>query len=159
MLGAVSPDSFDTLHSYSNTFQMPFVTPWFPEKVNKSYIFLLNLLWLACVFIILISSILQSWRSDFLIYYMRMIIIYVHLKYTPTSLLRVFPWNYVMSSIRRIRPFLHYLSRIIIRLVINVFFEQRSNADVTINIYFSFDVHSAVKCTLYLKHYIVIFEI
>lgn len=36
MLGAVSPDSFDTLHSYSNTFQMPFVTPWFPEKVNSS---------------------------------------------------------------------------------------------------------------------------
>ncbi|XP_060535299.1 glutamate receptor 1-like [Cylas formicarius] len=34
MLGAVSPDSFDTLHSYSNTFQMPFVTPWFPEKVK-----------------------------------------------------------------------------------------------------------------------------
>ncbi|EDW50731.1 GM14793 [Drosophila sechellia] len=34
MLGAVSPDSFDTLHSYSNTFQMPFVTPWFPEKVE-----------------------------------------------------------------------------------------------------------------------------
>lgn len=34
MLGAVSPDSFDTLHSYSNTFQMPFVTPWFPEKVQ-----------------------------------------------------------------------------------------------------------------------------
>ncbi|KAL0280716.1 UNVERIFIED_CONTAM: hypothetical protein PYX00_001932 [Menopon gallinae] len=33
MLGAVSPDSFDTLHSYSNTFQMPFITPWFPEKV------------------------------------------------------------------------------------------------------------------------------
>lgn len=38
MLGAVSPDSFDTLHSYSNTFQMPFVTPWFPEKVNASFI-------------------------------------------------------------------------------------------------------------------------
>ncbi|XP_011559283.3 glutamate receptor 1 isoform X1 [Plutella xylostella] len=34
MLGAVSPDSFDTLHSYTNTFQMPFVTPWFPEKVK-----------------------------------------------------------------------------------------------------------------------------
>lgn len=34
MLGAVSPDSFDTLHSYSNTFQMPFLTPWFPEKVS-----------------------------------------------------------------------------------------------------------------------------
>uniref|UniRef100_A0A8D8LQ99 Glutamate receptor 1 n=5 Tax=Cacopsylla melanoneura TaxID=428564 RepID=A0A8D8LQ99_9HEMI len=33
MLGAVSPDSFDTFHSYSNTFQMPFITPWFPEKV------------------------------------------------------------------------------------------------------------------------------
>ncbi|KAF7990138.1 hypothetical protein HCN44_009873 [Aphidius gifuensis] len=33
MLGAVGPDSFDTFHSYSNTFQMPFVTPWFPEKV------------------------------------------------------------------------------------------------------------------------------
>ncbi|XP_072930624.1 glutamate receptor 1-like [Epargyreus clarus] len=33
MLGAVSPESFDTLHSYTNTFQMPFVTPWFPEKV------------------------------------------------------------------------------------------------------------------------------
>ncbi|XP_063632819.1 glutamate receptor 1-like [Cydia splendana] len=32
-LGAVTPDSFDTLHSYTNTFQMPFVTPWFPEKV------------------------------------------------------------------------------------------------------------------------------
>ena len=38
MLGAVSPESFDTLHSYSNTFQMPFVTPWFPEKV--SYVFI-----------------------------------------------------------------------------------------------------------------------
>jgi hypothetical protein len=34
MLGAVNPDSFDTLHSYSNTFKMPFVTPWFPEKVS-----------------------------------------------------------------------------------------------------------------------------
>ncbi|XP_041986304.1 glutamate receptor 1-like [Aricia agestis] len=33
MLGAVTPDSFDTLHSYTNTFQIPFVTPWFPEKV------------------------------------------------------------------------------------------------------------------------------
>lgn len=39
MLGAVSPDSFDTLHSYSNTFQMPFVTPWFPEKVNSTFFF------------------------------------------------------------------------------------------------------------------------
>lgn len=38
MLGAVSPDSFDTLHSYSNTFQMPFVTPWFPEKVGYFFV-------------------------------------------------------------------------------------------------------------------------
>ena len=34
MIGAVNPDSFDILHSYSNTFQIPFVTPWFPEKVS-----------------------------------------------------------------------------------------------------------------------------
>lgn len=34
MLGAVTPESFDTLHSYTNTFEMPFVTPWFPEKVS-----------------------------------------------------------------------------------------------------------------------------
>ncbi|XP_066945637.1 glutamate receptor 1-like [Macrobrachium rosenbergii] len=33
MVGYVQPDSFDTLHSYANTFQMPFVTPWFPENV------------------------------------------------------------------------------------------------------------------------------
>ncbi|XP_045107939.1 glutamate receptor 1-like isoform X2 [Portunus trituberculatus] len=33
MVGSVQPDSFDTLHSYTNTFQMPFVTPWFPENV------------------------------------------------------------------------------------------------------------------------------
>jgi hypothetical protein len=39
MIGAVSPDSFDTLHSYSNTFQMPFVTPWFPEKVSSKKTF------------------------------------------------------------------------------------------------------------------------
>ena len=36
MVGAVNPDSFDTLHSYSNTFQMPFLTPSFPEKVSQS---------------------------------------------------------------------------------------------------------------------------
>lgn len=40
MLGAVSPDSFDTLHSYCNTFQMPFVTPWFPEKVRIFFLLL-----------------------------------------------------------------------------------------------------------------------
>lgn len=38
MLGAVTPDSFDTLHSYTNTFQMPFVTPWFPEKASTLFI-------------------------------------------------------------------------------------------------------------------------
>lgn len=47
MLGAVSPDSFDTLHSYCNTFQMPFVTPWFPEKVReyrkKCYVFFISI--------------------------------------------------------------------------------------------------------------------
>ena len=30
-MGAVDPESFDTLHSYANAFEMPFVTPWFPE--------------------------------------------------------------------------------------------------------------------------------
>nr|QZH55032.1 ionotropic glutamate receptor 11 [Achelura yunnanensis] len=33
MFGSVTADAFDTLHSYANTFQMPFITPWFPEKV------------------------------------------------------------------------------------------------------------------------------
>ena len=32
-MGTVDPESFDTLHSYANSFQMPFVTPWFPESV------------------------------------------------------------------------------------------------------------------------------
>ncbi|OXA43767.1 Glutamate receptor 1 [Folsomia candida] len=36
MVGAVSPESFDTFHSYANTFQMPFLTPWFPEKMVSS---------------------------------------------------------------------------------------------------------------------------
>ncbi len=31
LMGAVDPESFDTLHSYANAFEMPFVTPWFPE--------------------------------------------------------------------------------------------------------------------------------
>jgi hypothetical protein len=31
-MGSVDPESFDTLHSFANAFQMPFVTPWFPEK-------------------------------------------------------------------------------------------------------------------------------
>lgn len=56
MLGSVSPDSFDTLHSYSNTFQMPFVTPWFPEQVRKYKnmytVFIFNLIianWLKAI--------------------------------------------------------------------------------------------------------------
>ena len=32
IMGSVDPESFDTLHSFSNAFEMPFVTPWFPEK-------------------------------------------------------------------------------------------------------------------------------
>ncbi len=32
LMGSVDPESFDTLHSFANAFQMPFVTPWFPEK-------------------------------------------------------------------------------------------------------------------------------
>jgi len=37
MVGAMGPESFDTFHSYSNTFQMPFMTPWFPEKVSGQF--------------------------------------------------------------------------------------------------------------------------
>ena len=33
LMGSVDPESFDTLHSFSNAFEMPFVTPWYPEKV------------------------------------------------------------------------------------------------------------------------------
>lgn len=33
LLGTVDPESFDTLHSYANAFEMPFVTPWFPESL------------------------------------------------------------------------------------------------------------------------------
>ena len=35
MLGYVNPDAFDTLHSYANTFKMPFIAPWFPQKVSN----------------------------------------------------------------------------------------------------------------------------
>ncbi|XP_052746614.1 glutamate receptor 1-like [Bicyclus anynana] len=34
MLGAVFPESFSTLHSYTNLLKVPFLMPWFPEKVN-----------------------------------------------------------------------------------------------------------------------------
>ncbi|XP_047524546.1 glutamate receptor 1-like [Pieris napi] len=33
LIGSVPSDSFHTLHSYSNSFQMPFVIPWFSEKM------------------------------------------------------------------------------------------------------------------------------
>ncbi|XP_046452212.1 glutamate receptor 1-like isoform X2 [Daphnia pulex] len=33
ILGVVSADSFSTIHSYTNTYHMPFFSPWFPEKV------------------------------------------------------------------------------------------------------------------------------
>ena len=35
-MGTVDPESFDTLHSYANAFEMPFVTPWFPESMYSS---------------------------------------------------------------------------------------------------------------------------
>ena len=36
LLAAVSADSFGTIHSYANTYHMPFFSPWFPEKVRCS---------------------------------------------------------------------------------------------------------------------------
>ena len=36
LMGTVDPESFDTLHSYANAFEMPFVTPWFPESMYSS---------------------------------------------------------------------------------------------------------------------------
>ena len=38
LMGSVDPESFDTLHSFSNAFEMPFVTPWFPEKTSGGLI-------------------------------------------------------------------------------------------------------------------------
>ena len=35
LMGTVDPESFDTLHSYAKAFEMPFVTPWFPESVYQ----------------------------------------------------------------------------------------------------------------------------
>ena len=29
LMGTVDPESFDTLHSYANAFEMPFLTPWY----------------------------------------------------------------------------------------------------------------------------------
>lgn len=33
MVGTVDPESLDTMHSYANAYEMPFVTPWFPESI------------------------------------------------------------------------------------------------------------------------------
>ena len=33
MDGTADPESLDTLHSYANAYEMPFVTPWFPESI------------------------------------------------------------------------------------------------------------------------------
>lgn len=35
MVGTVDPESLDTLHSYANAYEMPFVTPWFPESMGS----------------------------------------------------------------------------------------------------------------------------
>ena len=35
LMGTVDPESFDTLNSYAKAFEMPFVTPWFPESVHQ----------------------------------------------------------------------------------------------------------------------------
>ena len=42
LMGSVDPESFDTLHSFSNAFEMPFVTPWFPEKKTGTVFFRIN---------------------------------------------------------------------------------------------------------------------
>lgn len=33
LMGTVDPESFDTLRSYADSFEMPFLTPWFPESI------------------------------------------------------------------------------------------------------------------------------
>jgi hypothetical protein len=35
LMGTVDPESFDTLHSYANAFEMPFVTPWSVKLINN----------------------------------------------------------------------------------------------------------------------------
>lgn len=35
LIGSTNSESFDTLQSYSNAFQMPYVTPSIPEKVTE----------------------------------------------------------------------------------------------------------------------------
>lgn len=35
MVGAMNSESFQTYHSYANTFEMPIVVPWYPMKAEK----------------------------------------------------------------------------------------------------------------------------
>ncbi|ODM98791.1 Glutamate receptor 1, partial [Orchesella cincta] len=35
MVGAMNPESFQTYHSYANTFEMPIIIPWYPMKSEK----------------------------------------------------------------------------------------------------------------------------
>lgn len=35
LLAYVNHDAFDTLHSYANTFHVPLVAPWFPQKIRQ----------------------------------------------------------------------------------------------------------------------------
>ena len=56
MIGSVNPDSFDTFHSYANTFQMPFITPWFPEKVKFSFFFIKNIFALVFKITIIVNN-------------------------------------------------------------------------------------------------------
>lgn len=35
MVGAMNAESFQTYHSYANTFEMPIVVPWYPMKSEK----------------------------------------------------------------------------------------------------------------------------
>ena len=55
LVGAVSADSFGTIHSYTNTYHMPFFSPWFPEKVS-CYYYLLLLCSCSTIFGIIVHS-------------------------------------------------------------------------------------------------------
>ncbi|XP_035709778.1 glutamate receptor 1 isoform X2 [Folsomia candida] len=35
IVGSMNSESFETLHSYANTFEMPIITPWFPTSLVK----------------------------------------------------------------------------------------------------------------------------
>ena len=36
LVGIVEPESLEILHSFANAYEMPLVTPWFPESVYHS---------------------------------------------------------------------------------------------------------------------------